>query len=122
MERRIGERHSVPWIDLTWLAKARWWRKQLVEEPVETLDVSTTGIGLLAKTVPTLRIGQVVELRTERNQARGQVRRIVPSDDASTSLYGLEFVESAPEFVEELFAHAGAPTDPRLEVYWRHAN
>jgi hypothetical protein len=121
MERRIGERHRVPWINLTWLARRRRWRKQMTEEQVETLDVSTTGIGLMAKTVPALRVGQVVELRTEANHARAQIRRMVRSDVPETTLYGLEFVEAPHEFVEELLAHAGAPADARIELYWRHA-
>ena len=121
MERRIGERHLVPWIHLTWPAKRRRWRKRIIEEPVETLDVSTTGIGLLAKTVPALRVGEIVERRTELHQTKGQIRRMMRSEVAGSTLYGLEFIESAPEFIEEFFAHAGAPIDTRLEVFWRHA-
>jgi hypothetical protein len=121
MERRIGERHRVSWLDLNWLVRRGRWRRHLTEERVETLDVSTTGIGLVARTVPALKVGQEVELRADDQQARAQIRRIVDADVPGSTFYGLGFIEPPSEFVEVLLAHAGAPLDGRLELYWRHS-
>ncbi len=88
---------------------------------MEPLDVSTSGLGLVARTAPALRVGSVVVLHTADHEARAQVRRIVAAPTAGNSFYGLEFTDADRGFTEELFAHAGAPMDSRLELYWRHA-
>jgi hypothetical protein len=123
VERRIGVRRTISWLEVTWHVVRRGrWRERVVEEAVSGLDVSTSGIGVRASTVPTLQPGAVVELVVGDQRVSARIRRIAPTDDADTTDYGLEFIDPPPAFLETVLTQAGALSSEDLEMFWRHAS
>jgi hypothetical protein len=120
MDRRLGARRTVGWLDLRWLARRTGWRARLVEERVAALDVSTSGVGIRAGAVADLRIGHVVTLRLDPFEVRATIRRIMPAEDATSVLYGLEFIDPPPTFLEALLVQGSQARHEPLELVWRH--
>jgi hypothetical protein len=122
MERRIGTRHPVGWLQVTWsvLRRGRW-RTAKVEEHISAIDVSTSGMAVRAQTVPNLMVGQPVQIRLGGHLVTARVRRIAPTVDPEATDYGLEFVDPPLEFIETLMVQSGAAAADNLEIFWQHA-
>jgi hypothetical protein len=93
-----------------------------VEERVSALDVSTSGIGVRAATVPNLARGDVVELVLDDHRVPARVRRVVSTEDPETTDYGLEFVSPSTEFLTAILTQSGVTYGEELELYWRRAS
>jgi hypothetical protein len=122
MDRRIGGRRATPGLQVAWTVprRTRWSRKQ-VDETVEVVDVSPSGMAVVAHTVPDLPVRSVVPVRFDRFATRAVIRRIEPADGAQRSRYGLQFLDPSPDHIEALLGFGGAPPRETLEAVWRRA-
>ncbi|HXH56063.1 hypothetical protein [Iamia sp.] len=100
-ERRVGRRHDVGPVIVRWDvdtntegSRRRGRRRRPEPRPSEAaglLDVSVSGVCVMARTAGDLRVGSTTVVSIKG--ARGPViaRRISPSAKAGFSIYGLEF-------------------------------
>ena len=122
MERRIGGRRPTPGLEVQWtVPRSTRWKRRQVDEVVEVVDVSPSGIAVVASTVPDLPVRSVVPIRFDRYATRAIVRRIEPTDSPERSRYGLQFLDPAPDLIDALRSFSGAVPREQLEALWRRS-
>lgn len=100
---------------------ARWKRKPS-DEKVAVLDVSASGLSVVAPTVDELPVRSVVPIRHGRHATRTVVRRVEPTDDPAITRYGLQFLDDpSPDLIDDLLSYAGAEPRQALEDTWRRS-
>jgi hypothetical protein len=107
---RIGERHTLHETGAAWRVpqRTRFRPAKMVEVPIVIDNLSVTGAGVQSAANSFVRLGQVVELRLGQHWGRVQVMRCRETDDPQVRYWGVEFVESSNEFLEELSARLAA--------------
>jgi hypothetical protein len=122
MDRRIGGRRATPGLQVQWTVPrpTRWKRKQ-VTETVEVVDVSPSGMAVVAPTVADLPVRSVVPVDFDRFTTRVAIRRVEPTAIPGESRYGLQFLDPSPDLIEALLGFGGAAPRETLEAVWRRA-
>ena len=88
--------------------RTRFRPTKVVEVPIVIDNLSVTGAGVQSAANSFVRLGQIVDLRLGSHWGRVQVMRCSETDDPQVRYWGVEFVESSNEFLEELSARLAA--------------
>ena len=98
------------------------WKTRDVDEEVLVDDVSATGIGIVATTVPGFQRGTKVHIVAHGHDGEIAIRRITPTSDPTESRYGVELLRPTRELVEELLAQSEVAARAELEDNWNRAH
>ena len=114
LTRRIETDIEVQWV------VARKGRFRTIEalEPARIVNVSSTGVGLRAASVPSLRRGSIVTFECRGETGELNIRRVDDTDDPGSSYYAAELVEPSRELIEALFGQTTAAPRVLLEDLW----
>jgi hypothetical protein len=66
------------------------------------LDVSMSGLRVLAPTAPELRVGTTVGIEVDGLFGSVTIRRVVNSDDPGQRIYGVEFIDPAAHMARQV--------------------
>jgi hypothetical protein len=118
--RRIGKRIqvSVPavWEPMSPLRpKGLWFRRAVGAETVAVVDLSVTGAGVIAPRQPLLVPGLMMVMTFEHGRAVVRIRQVT-ARDASSTYFGVSFVEMAERLREAVNNTIGGS---RREFDWR---
>lgn len=123
--RRLGERIPIGDVFMVWRASdegdARPKRSRREPELARLLNVSVSGAAVVAPTAADLRRGSVLLVQLGNARAAVRIKRIEEFGEADWRTYGVEFVETDPEFLEWI-SHvlAGRRSSDLIET-WNHA-
>jgi hypothetical protein len=102
--RRLGERIPIGDVFLRWRVdeEVQGMLRKLKREPEvgRLLDISVSGGAVVAPVANDLRRGSVLVVKLGSARAVVRVRRIVEFGDPGWRIYGVEFVETEPEFLD----------------------
>lgn len=123
--RRLGERIPIGDVLLVWRAEdegdRRSRRRGAEPEVGRLLDVSVSGAAVVAPTATELRAGSAVLVQLGNARAVVRVKRIEDFGDDDWRTYGVEFVETEPEFLDWINHLLNGRRDARLIENWNHA-
>lgn len=119
-EQRIAHRvatdFAVEWI----VPRRRMFRTVGVAEPARVVNLSLTGLGIVASPVHEVVAGSVVRIRCHDEEGIVRIIR-VEADDENTSFYAAEFMAPDRGFLEALLSSTELAGRARLEPLWNEA-
>lgn len=103
-EKRIGRRRHIPSIPMTWCSSPKRAPRCRDERRTDgrVVEVSLTGAGIIAKTLPKVDLGDVVVIHCLGYICPVVVRRIERDLYPGESYYGVELLEGATPLADEL--------------------
>ncbi len=120
-ERRLTRRTHTS-TSVIWTVPRRGkWKTRAVDEAVRVDDVSATGIGIVATTVPGFQRGTKVPIVAHGHAGEIAIRRITPTDNPNETRYGVELLRPTRDLVEELLAQSEIAGRAELEDNWNRA-
>jgi len=105
-ERRIGQRVPTPGLALGWHPpppKKRFGRSKELDLRCQVLDVSVTGMGVVAPDAGEVKPGSLVVVDLDGEETNVQVRRMRPRGDG-TCFYGVVFIRLGSRLQAEVEA------------------
>ncbi|WCO66209.1 hypothetical protein PO878_17035 [Iamia majanohamensis] len=119
-ERRVGERHVLGPIAVRWRLddlspSPPDERDGAGPEPAGLLDLSASGVRIMARTSTRLEVGDVTGISIRGVSGPVIVRRIAPSSKPGFSTFGLEFADplsELPQLVHRELAHRASLPGP----------
>jgi hypothetical protein len=106
VDRRIGQRHQVFPTEVSWrTVGARGRHHDLAGrgKKVHLVEVSVSGIGLVAPRSRRVAVGSVVSVTYAHGEGLAVVRRIGPADADRDAFYGLELVDQSSALAMVLY-------------------
>lgn len=126
--RRLGERIPIGDVFLTWRADEAYQRgvkasKRHRREPDvgRLLNVSVSGGAVVAPVADDLGRGSVLIVQLGNARAAVRIKRIEEFDDPDWRIYGVEFVEIEPNFLDWINHLLDDRRSGQLLKAWNHA-
>ena len=118
-ERRIGRRHAVSLVHLTWRPRLapKWFRRSTRSQRATVIDLSVTGARIRAPANAEIQRGTMVTIAFGPHRGLVQVRRIERARDPTVAYYGVRFVSLDTALRQLVDDAVGA--DRPTEADWR---
>jgi hypothetical protein len=103
-EKRIGRRRHIPSVPMAWCRNPRKGPRCKDGDRVDgrIVEVSVTGVGLIATTLKKVELGEPVMIHCLGYTCPVVIRRIEPDLYPGESYYGVELLEPAQALAEDL--------------------
>ena len=118
LTRRIETDIEVQWV----VPRKGRFRTVEATEDARIVNVSSTGVGIRAASVPGLRRGSVVAFRCRGEEGEVDLRRIDPTDDPGESYFAAELIAPSHALIEALLGQTAAAPRVRLEDLWNRGS
>jgi len=123
--RRLGERIPIGDVFLSWRVEETNDRKvrRMKREPeiARLLDISVSGGAMVAPTADDIRRGSVLVVQLGNAQAAVRVRRTQDFGEPEWRIYGVEFVETQPSFLDWINHLLDGRRPPELIESWNRS-